>query len=224
MARSKNYKAARDLITKELYSLKEACDLLPETSKVKFDASVELHFRLGVDPKHADQIVRFTTGLPHGTGKTSKVVAFVPDDMAAEAKKAGAVEAGLEDLVEKVSKGWMDFDVAVAHPSVMKNIGKIAKQLGQARKMPNPKAGTVTEDIVGTIGDIMKGQVEVRTDKNGNLHNVIGKVSFGSDKIAENAQTLIDAVIENKPSGSKGTYIKSIAITTAMGPSMRVEF
>lgn len=223
MKRGKNYKAAKALITKEFYSLEEACALLPETSKVKFDASVEMHFKLGVDPKHADQIVRFTIGLPNGTGKQYKVIAIVPDNMVDEAKKAGAIEAGMEDLIDRIAKGWMDFDVVIAHPSIMKNIGKVAKQLGQARKMPNPKAGTVTDDIAGTIGDIMKGQIEVRTDKNGNLHNIIGKVSFGSDKIQENAQALWDAVVENKPSGSKGTYIKSVTLTTAMGPGVHIE-
>lgn len=221
--KGKNYQAAKALVTQEFYTLEDACKLLPETSKVKFDASVEMHFKLGVDPKHADQIVRFTIPLPHGTGKKYNVIAIVPDNMVDEAKKAGATEAGMEDLIEKISKGWMDFDVAVAHPSVMKNLGKIAKQLGQARKMPNPKAGTVTEDVAGTISDIMKGQVEVRTDKNGNLHNVIGKVSFGADKIQENAQALWDAVLENKPSGAKGTYIKSVTLTTAMGPGVPLE-
>ncbi len=224
MARhGKNYREARALVTKDHYPLEEACELLLQTNKVKFDATVEMHFNLGVDPKHADQIVRFTTGLPHGTGKKYNVIALVPDDMADAAKKAGASEAGLEDLLEKISKGWMDFDVAVAHPSIMKNNGKVAKQLGQARKMPNPKAGTVTDDIEGAIADILKGQIEVRTDKQANLHNVIGKISFGAEKIQENAQTLIDAVRENKPEGSKGTYIKSITITSAMGPGIHVE-
>lgn len=223
MKRSKNYKAAKELITEESYTLKEACELLPQTSKVKFDASVEIHLKTGLDPKHADQILRFTTPLPNGTGKKLKVVAFVPDDMAADAKKAGAVEAGLEDLIDKISKGWMDFDMAVAHPSIMKHIGKIAKQLGQARKMPSPKAGTIGENVVEIIDSIMKGTVEVRTDKAGCIHNIIGKVSFGSDKIYENAKSILDAIKEHKPSGSKGTYLRSITLTTSMGPGVPVD-
>lgn len=220
--RSKNYKAARALIENESYNLKDACDLLPKTSVTKFDASVELHMHLGLDPKHADQILRFTISLPNGTGKTYKVVAFVPDELVAEAKKAGAAEAGLDELIEKISGGWMDFDIAVAHPSVMKNLGKVAKQLGQARKMPSPKAGTVSDQIAQTIADIMKGQVEVRTDKFGITHNIIGKVSFGPEKLMENAQTLIKAIQENKPSGARGTYIKNISLATTMGPGIDV--
>jgi len=221
--KSKNYKAAQELITEEFYTLEEACKILPETSKVKFDASVEAHFNTGLDPKHADQILRFTTTLPHGTGKKLKVIAFVPDELVEGAKKAGAAEAGVEDLVDKISKGWMDFDVVVAHPSVMKNLGKVAKTLGQARKMPSPKAGTIGENTVEIIEQIMKGKVEVRTDKGGCIHNLVGKVSFGSDKLQENIQVLLDAINENKPTGSKGVYLKSMTITTAMGPGIAVE-
>jgi large subunit ribosomal protein L1 len=223
MAKSKNYRAAKALVTEEFYTLKEACDLIPQTSKVKFDASVEIHVKTGLDPKHADQILRFTTPLPHGTGKKLNVVAFVPDDMVADAKKAGASEAGLEDLVDKISKGWMDFDMAVAHPSVMKNLGKVAKQLGQARKMPSPKAGTIGEDVPGIVADIMKGKVEVRTDKAGCIHNIVGKVSFGADNLYENIKSLVEAIKDNKPSGSKGMYIKSITLATSMGPGVPVD-
>lgn len=220
--RSKKYLAASAKVEKSAYTLAEACALLPETSITKFDPSVEVHVHLGLDPKHADQILRYTISLPNGTGKTYKVVAFVPDDMVADAKKAGAMEAGLDELIDKISGGWMDFDIAVAHPSVMKNLGKIAKAMGQARKMPSPKAGTVTETIAQTIGDIMKGQVEVRTDKFGITHNLIGKLSFGPDKIKENAETLIKSIQENKPSGARGTYIKGISIATTMGPGLNV--
>lgn len=223
MKRSKNYKAAKALITKDFYTLSEAMALLPETSKTKFDASVELHVNTGLDPKHADQILRFTTSLPHGTGKKYSVIAFVPEEMEAEAKKAGAIEAGLQELVDKISKGWMDFDYAVAHPTVMKNLGKIAKQLGQARKMPSPKSGTVTPEISATIEKIMKGQVEVRTDKQGSLHNLVGKVSFGPEKLEENISTILNGIKENKPAGSKGAYIKSIYVTSAMGPSLPLD-
>lgn len=222
MKRSKNYKNSKALITQDIYSLDEALKLLPQTSTVKFDPSVELHINTGLDPKHADQILRVSANLPHGTGKKITVIAFVPENMVAEAKKAGAAEAGLEDLVEKISKGWMDFDLAVAHPQVMKNLGKIAKQLGQARKMPSPKSGTVTEEVSETIQSLMKGQIEIRTDKYGSLHNIIGKLSFGSEKIGENVKTVLDTVKQNKPAGSKGTYIKSVFLTTSMGPSLPI--
>jgi large subunit ribosomal protein L1 len=221
--RSKRYSQAASLIEKDSYELKEACELLASTSTTKFDASAEMHINLGLDPKHADQILRFTITLPHGTGKSYKVVAFVPDELADAAKKAGAVEAGLEDLVAKVAAGWMDFDIAVAHPSVMKNLGKIAKALGQARKMPSPKAGTVSENIEQTVTDIMKGQIEVRTDKFGVVHNTIGKVSFGPQKLQENAEVLLKAIQENKPSGAKGTYVQSVSLTSTMGPGITIQ-
>ena len=220
MKRSKNYKKAKSLVTKDIYNLDEALKLLPETSTVKFDPSVELHVNTGLDPKHADQILRVSANLPHGTGKKITIIAFVPENLVAEAKKAGAAEAGLEDLVEKISKGWMDFDLAVAHPQVMKNLGKIAKQLGQARKMPAPKSGTVSEDVAGTIENLMKGQIEIRTDKFGSLHNIVGKLSFGEAKLSENIQEVIKTVKQNKPEGSRGTYIKSVYLTTSMGPSL----
>lgn len=221
--RSKRYKQAAALVEQETYSLQEACELVQKTSTTKFDASVEMHMHLGVDPKHADQILRFTISLPHGTGKTYKVIAFVPDDMISAAKAAGAIEAGLDDLVTKIAGGWMDFDIAVAHPSVMKNLGKIAKALGQARKMPSPKAGTVSENVEQTLADIMKGQVEVRTDKFGVVHNQFGKVSFGTEKLVENLQVLVKAIQENKPSGAKGTYIKSVSLAATMGPGVNVD-
>ncbi len=220
MKRSKNYTASKAQIIKDQYTLAEALELLPKTSTVKFDASVELHVNTGLDPKHADQILRVATTLPHGTGKKFKVVAFVPEEMADEAKKAGAIEAGLDDLVAKVAGGWMDFDIAVAHPTVMKNLGKVAKQLGQARKMPSPKSGTVTDKPAETIKNIMNGKIEIRTDKYGCLHNIVGKLSFGPEKLQENIQTMMNAVKENKPSGSKGTYLKSVYLTTSMGPSL----
>jgi len=220
---SKNMLAAKSLVTKDFYSLKEALELLPQTSKVKFDASVEAHINTGLDPKHADQILRFTTLLPNGTGKKVKIVAFVPDELVSEAKKAGAIEAGLEDLVAKISGGFMDFDLAVAHPSVMKNLGKIAKQLGQARKMPTPKNGTVAENVVEAIGNLMGGQIEVRTDKFGSTHNIVGKLSFGSEKLEANILDLITGVKKNKPEGAKGQYLKSIYLTTSMGPSIQLD-
>ena len=220
---SKNYKAAKALLEKESYSLEEAVKLLPETSKVKFDASIEVHVNTGLDPRHADQILRFTTKLPNGTGKKYKIIAFVPDEMVEEAKKAGAIKAGLEDLVGEVSKGFMDFDFAVAHPTVMRNLAKIAKQLGQARKMPTPKNGTVNADISAAISDLSSGQIEVRTDKSGSTHNMVGKLSFGEAKILENVKNMLDGVKKNKPEGCKGTYIRSIYLTTSMGPSLNID-
>lgn len=223
MKRSKKYTASKAQIVKDQYTLAEALELLPQTSTVKFDPSVELHVNTGLDPKHADQILRVSANLPHGTGKQFKVVAFVPEEMVDEAKKAGAVDAGLEELVAKISQGWMDFDIAVAHPSVMKNLGKVAKQLGQARKMPSPKSGTVTETPADTIKSIMAGKIEIRTDKYGCLHNIVGKLSFGADKLQENIEVITKAVKENKPAGSKGTYLKSVYLTTSMGPSIPLE-
>ncbi len=220
---SKNYKAAKALVDKAAYTLEEAAKLLIETSKVKFDSSVEVHINTGLDPRHAEQILRFTTQLPHGTGKTYKIIAFVPDEMAEEAKKAGASKAGLEDLIAEVSKGFMDFDFAVAHPSVMRNLAKIAKQMGQARKMPTPKNGTVAEDIPAAIAKLSAGQIEVRTDKQGSTHNMLGKISFGEQKILENIKHMIDGVKKNKPEGAKGTFLKSIYLTTSMGPSIPID-
>lgn len=221
--KSKNYVAAKALVTKDIYTLSEALELLPQTSKVKFDASVEMHVNTGLDPKHADQILRFTTSLPHGTGKKYKVVAFVPDEMVADAKSAGAIDAGLEDLVTKVAGGFMDFDYAVAHPTVMKDLAKIAKQLGQARKMPTPKNGTVSANVVEAINNIMQGQVEVRVDKFGSTHSLVGKLSFGADKLSENIKVLVEGIKKNKPEGSKGTYIKSVHLASTMGPGLKVD-
>ena len=220
----KKEKVAKVIVDREkIYTLEEGIKLVKETSTVKFDASVEAHINTGLDPKHADQILRFTTLLPNGTGKKVKIVAFVPDEMVAEAKKAGAIEAGLEDLVAKISAGFMDFDLAVAHPSVMKNLGKIAKQLGQARKMPTPKNGTVAQNVVEAIGNLMGGQIEVRTDKFGSTHNIVGKISFGNEKLEANILDLLHGVKKNKPEGSKGQYLKSIYLTTSMGPSIQLD-
>ena len=223
MARSKNYRAALEKIDPEkLYTLEEAIKLAKETATTKFDSSVEIHMNLGIDPKQAEQQLRSTVALPHGTGKVVRVVAFVGDDKVKEAKDAGAIEAGNEDLIEKVEKGWMDFDVAVATPDMMKNLGKIARLLGQAGLMPNPKAGTVTPEIAKVIGDVMKGQVEFRNDKLANLHNMVGKVSFDEKQLMENIQTYLKAIQEKKPQ-MKGTFIKSITLTTTMGPGIKLD-
>lgn len=221
---SKKWRAASEKIDKnKLYLLQEAIQLAKETSTTKFDASVEIHTNLGIDPKKSDQIVRSTVALPNGTGKKLKVVAFVAPEKAAEAKKAGAIEAGEEDLIEKIGKGWLDFDVAVATPDMMKKLGKIAKTLGQKGLMPNPKAGTVVEDIAKAIAEIQKGKVEFRNDSYGILHNIIGKVSFDEAKLIENLKAYLRAVLDMKPKTIKGNYIKSLALTTSMGPSIRVD-
>lgn len=222
--RGKKYKAAmEELKEKEFYTLDEAVALLPKTSTTKFDASCEVHMKLGIDPKHADQIVRSTITLPHGTGKKVRIAAFVPDEKVKEAKDAGAVEAGNADLIDKVNGGWLEFDIAVATPDMMKEIGKIAKVLGQKGLMPNPKSGTVTPEPGNVISELMKGKIEFRNDKLGNLHNVFGKVSFGEDKLKENLKTYVKAVQDAKPTGVKGVYIQSITLSTSMGPGISID-
>lgn len=223
-AHGKKYRTALEKIEKnKLYTIAEAVALAKNTSTTKFDASVEVHTRLGIDTAKSDQAVRATVALPHGTGKTVRVVAFVDDDKAADAKKHGAVEAGDVDLIEKVAKGWLDFDVAIATPAMMKKIGKIARILGQQGLMPNPKAGTVTEDIAATIAEIKKGKVEFRNDKTGILHNVIGKVSFTEDKLSENLKTYLRAVNDMKPKSVKGAFVISLTLATSMGPAVKLD-
>ncbi|MBD3360300.1 50S ribosomal protein L1 [Candidatus Peregrinibacteria bacterium] len=219
----KKYNEALKLIEKESYGLDEAVELLKKTSITKFDSSCEVHFNLGIDPSQAEENIRTSVTLPHGTGKDIRIVAFVSDDKIKESKDAGAIEAGTEDLIEKIEKGWTDFDVAVAAPDQMKEIGKIAKILGQKRLMPSPKAGTITPDPAKTIQELKKGKVEVRIDKEGNLHNVFGKTSFENSKIKENFSALFKAVLDAKPTTVKGTYIKTLTLTTSMGPGIPVD-
>ena len=197
--------------------------LAQSTSTTKFDGSIEIHVKLGIDPKKSDQAVRSTVALPHGTGKKLRVVALVEDTHAAAAKKAGAIEAGEDDLIEKIGKGWLEFDVAVATPSVLKKLGKIAKTLGQKGLMPNPKAGTVTDDVAGAIAEIQKGKVEFRTDKAGHVHNVVGKVSFDAAKLEENIRTFLRALAESKPKTIKGALVLSLALASSMGPGVKVD-
>ena len=203
--------------------IETAVTLLKQTAKTKFDASCEVHVKLGVDPTHADQMVRSTVALPHGTGKSIRVVAFVPEDKVKEAKAAGAIKAGLEELIEEVNKGFLDFDIAVATPDTMKNLGKVAKVLGPKGLMPNPKAGTVSSDIGKTIAEISKGRVEFRTDKLGQIHNVFGKSSFGEDQLKENLVTLLKAISDMKPASVKGTFIQSISLATTMSPGITLD-
>ena len=221
--RGKKYVAAKAMVTEKSYGLKDAIALLKKTSTTKFDSSCEVHIRLGIDPKQTDQMVRSTVVLPHGTGKTVRVIAFVPDDKEKEAVSAGASEAGSEGLIEKILKGWLDFDVAVATPDMMKGLGKIAKTLGQKGLMPNPKAGTVTTEISKTMQEIKKGKVEFRNDKLGVIHNIFGKSSFRSDQLEENFKTLMRSIVEAKPANMKGIFIKSMAVTTTMGPGIRMD-
>lgn len=224
MHRGKNYRESAKLIDKDKsYPVDEAIELMKKTSSVKFDATCEAHFHMGLDPTQADQNLRTAVALPHGTGKEVRIAAFVSDDQVKAAKAAGAVEAGTEALVAKIEKGWSDFDIAVATPDQMKHIGKVAKILGQKRLMPSPKAGTVTPDFEKAIKDLKQGKVEVRIDKLANFHNVFGKVSFDDAKLKENLQALVKTVMDNKPSSVKGTYVKSLSLTTSMGPSVRVD-
>lgn len=223
MAHGKKYREALGKVdAKKRYSLEEASALVKELSTSKFDGSVEIHLNLGIDTTQAEQQLRSTVSLPHGTGKTVRVIAIVGEDKVKEAKAAGALEAGADELIEKIEKGWLDFDVAVATPDMMKNLAKVARQLGQAGLMPNPKSGTVTPDVVSKIGEVIKGQVEFRNDKLGNLHNVVGKTSFSAKQIEENVAAYLKAVNEKRPASIKGNFINSITLSPTMGPAVKV--
>ena len=225
MKRSKNWKSSNDERDKEKrYSPKEAVALMKKLSKTKFDATAEVHFTLGINPKHADQQIRSTVSLPNGTGQTVKVVVFCEDNQIEEAKKAGAVEAGDEELIQKViSKSWTDFDVAVATPDVMKKLAKAARILGPKGLMPNPKAGTVTTEIEKTVKELCAGRIEFRNDKTGIVHTIFGKLSFDEKALLENLKTMIKSVTDAKPSGQKGIYFKNITINSTMGVGIKIE-
>ena len=205
------------------YSLKEASTLVKEVNTTKFDSSVDLHIRLGVDPKKADQAIRGTVSLPHGTGKTKRVLVLCTPDKEAEAKAAGADYVGLEEFITKIEGGWTDIDVIVATPSVMPKIGKLGKVLGPRNLMPNPKTGTVTNDVTGAINDLKGGKIAFKVDKVGIVHASIGRVSFASEKIAENSQELINAIIKLKPSSSKGTYLRGVSMASTMSPGIAID-
>ena len=224
MKRGKKYLEKSKLVDKaNLYDLDAACALIPQVSTAKFDETVEAHIRLGVDSRHADQQVRGAVVLPHGTGKTIRVLVFAKGAKADEAQAAGADYVGAEDLVAKIqNENWFDFDVVVATPDMMGLVGRIGRVLGPKGLMPNPKAGTVTMDVTKAIEDIKAGKIEYRLDKTNIIHVPVGKVSFGSEKLLENVQTLMSAIIKAKPASAKGTYLKSVALTTTMGPSSRV--
>ncbi len=224
MSQGKRYVEAAKLVdATKLYETEEAFGLIEKMPKAKFDETVELHVRLGVDSKHADQQVRGTVVLPNGTGKSLRVLVFAKGDKAKEAEAAGADFVGAEELVPKIEKeNWFDYDVIVATPDMMGVIGRFGKVLGPKGLMPNPKSGTVTMDVTKAISEIKSGKVEYRLDKTNIIHLGIGKVSFGAEKLAENYQTIIDAIIKAKPAAAKGQYVKSVYLTTTMGPSVYI--
>ena len=207
----------------KLYTLEEASSLVKDLSKVKFDESVDLAVRLGVDPKQANQMVRGVASLPHGTGKDLKVLALVTADKEDEAKKAGADYVGLDEYIEKIKGGWTDVDVIITMPAVMGKLGALGKVLGPRGLMPNPKSGTVTMDIGKAVGDVKKGKIDFKVDKTGIIHAAIGKVSFDANKISENASELIQTINKLKPTAAKGTYLKSITLSSTMGVGLSID-
>lgn len=220
----KKYRAAVEQIDHgRLYSAQEAVDLLKKVSYSAFDGTVEMHMRLGVDPRHADQIVRGTAVLPHGTGRSVRVLVFAQADKAREAEDAGADIVGGQELVQRVEGGFLDFDVAVATPDMMGQVGRLGRVLGPRGLMPNPKSGTVTFDVGRAIGDIKAGRVEFRVDRTSILHVPVGKVSFGEQQLLDNFTTLVDAIVAAKPSGAKGTYVRTVYLSATMSPSIRLD-
>ena len=224
MKRGKKYKEKAKLVDKTtLYDSKEALELACKTSFTKFDETVEAHIRLGVDGRHADQQVRVAVVLPNGTGKTVKILVFAKADKAKEAEDAGADYVGAEEMVSKIQNdNWFDFDVVVATPDMMSVVGRLGKVLGPKGLMPNPKAGTVTPDVKRAIAEIKSGKIEYRLDKTNIIHVPIGKVSFGGDKLQENFSTLMGAIVKAKPSAAKGTYLRSVSVSTTMGPGVKI--
>ena len=224
MALTKKRKLAEAKVDKSKdYSLQAASSLVKEINTTKFDASVDLHVRLGVDPKKADQQVRGTVTLPHGTGKTKRVLVLCTPDKEAEAKSAGADFVGLDEFVQKIEGGWTDVDVIVATPAVMPKIGRLGKILGPRNLMPNPKTGTVTNDVAAAVNEVKGGKIAFKVDKAGIIHASIGRVSFAPDKIAANSQELINAIIKAKPSTAKGTYLKGLTMASTMSPGIAID-
>lgn len=221
---TKKRKVANAKVEKnKYYSLKEASSLVKDINIANFDASVDLHVRLGVDPKKADQQVRGTVSLPHGTGKTKRVLVLCPPDKVEEAKTAGADEAGLEEYIQKIEGGWTDVDVIIATPSVMPKIGKLGKILGPRNLMPNPKTGTVTNNVAEAVNEVKGGKIAFKVDKTGIVHASIGRVSFSPEKISDNSNELINAIIKLKPSAAKGIYLKGVSMASSMSPGIAID-
>ena len=224
MAHGKKYLEVAKLVDREkLYEPLEAADLIKQTTTVNLDASVEAHLRLGVDPRHADQMVRGTVVLPHGTGKVTRVAVFAQGEKAQEALRAGADEVGGEDLVKKIEAGWLEFDVALATPDSMGLVGRLGKILGRRGLMPNPKAGTITFDLERAVKEVKGGRVEFKVDKSGIIHCSVGKTSFSADELTANLASLVDAINRAKPAGAKGQYLRTLTIASTMGPGIRID-
>lgn len=224
MKRSRRYReAAAKIDAEKQYGLREAVDLFKSIATAKFDESMELHIRLGVDPRHADQQVRSTVGLPHGTGVTKRVLVLAMGEKVKEAEDAGADIVGGEELVQKITGGWMEFDAVIATPDMMKSVGRLGKVLGPRGLMPSAKTGTVTFELADAVKEIKAGRVEFRVDKAGIIHNAVGKKSFAPDALFENAKALLQAVQKARPASVKGTYIKSISLTSTMGPGISID-
>jgi large subunit ribosomal protein L1 len=219
----KYVEAAKLVEADRRYEIGEAAELLPRLSISKFDGTVEAHLRLGVDPRHADQLVRGTVVLPHGTGKTTRVIVFAQGEKAQEALRAGADEVGGDDLVKRIDDGWFEFDVAIATPDMMGTVGRLGKKLGPRGLMPNPKSGTVTFDIERAVGEIKSGRIEFKVDRAGIVHVPVGRASFTPEQLAANVATLVDAINRAKPSGAKGTYMRTLTLAPTMGPGVRVD-
>jgi large subunit ribosomal protein L1 len=222
-SRGKQYKAARQQVPVKPHKIEEAVPLIQKVKFAKFDETVELAVRLGVDPKHSDQMVRGTVVLPHGLGKTKRVLVIANAEKQREAKEAGADEIGGEELVEKINGGWMDFDAVVATPDMMRAVGKLGKVLGPRGLMPNPKTGTVTVDIAKAVQEIKAGKVEFRVDKAGVVHAPIGKISFAAERLIANAHALMENIVKAKPSAAKGKYLKSVTMSSTMGPGVDID-
>ncbi len=221
---SKKYVEAAKLVEPERrYEIGEACELLPKLSLSKFDGTVEMHLRLGIDPRHADQLVRGTVVLPHGTGKTSRVIVFAQGEKAQEALRAGADDVGGDDLVKKIDDGWFEFDVAIATPDMMGTVGRLGKKLGPRGLMPNPKSGTVTFDIERAVGEVKSGRVEFKVDRAGIVHVSVGRASFTPEQLSANVAAIVEAIQRAKPSGAKGTYMRTLTLAPTMGPGVKVD-
>jgi len=226
MEHGKKYQqVAKQIDGEKLYRLDEAIGLLKKTNYVKFDPTIELHFRLGIDPRHADQQVRSTASLPHGTGKQVRILVFTQGEGETLARNAGADFVGSDDLIKQIDGGWLDFDIAIATPEQMAKVGRLGKVLGRRGLMPNPKSGTIAQpnDLPRVIQEVRRGKVEFRNDKTGLVHVGVGKLSFTEDQIKENVLSLIDGIIRNKPTGAKGVYVKSITLTSTMSPGIHLE-